>query len=110
MAVEGHLRDKVMPASEGAAGFDARVAANVLALVGRELVLGPAAEVAHGDRLADLGFADDVALASAIRSGDLDDGLDEVGTVLARSVLDELRMANPSHPTRDRAGGADSVS
>jgi aminoglycoside phosphotransferase (APT) family kinase protein len=96
-AVEGYLRDKVQPEADGAAGFDARVAANVLAMVGRELSIGPAAEVAHRDRLARIGVADDAALAEAIRGGHLDGRLDELGAVLAGSVLDELRVANPGH-------------
>lgn len=95
-AVEGYLRDTVMPSSEGAAGFDARVAANVLAMVGRELVLGPAAATDHRDRVRGLGFVDDAALAGAIRHGECDDRLDEVGTVLAGSVADALAIANPT--------------
>jgi hypothetical protein len=96
-AVEGYLRDKVQPASEGAASFEARVAANVLATVARELALGPAAEVAHRGRLGGLGMTDDRELAAAIRRGDFDGRLDELGAALAGSVLDELRVANPAH-------------
>ena len=96
-AVEGYLRDRVQEGTEGAARFDARVAANVLAVVGRELALGPSAEASHRRRLAQLGFADDAALAAAIRGGGFDDRLDEVGAVLSASVADELRVASPGH-------------
>ncbi len=96
-AVEGHLRDKVVPESESAARFDARVAANVLAMVARELTLGPGAAAAHGDRLAGLGFADDAVLAASIRAGGLDDRIPETGEVLAGSVVDQLLVANPGY-------------
>lgn len=96
-AVEGYLRDKVLPSSDGATGFEARVAANVLAMVGRELVIGKGAAAAHGERLGGLGFADDAALAGAIRGGACDDRLEEVGAVLAGSVADALAVASPAH-------------
>jgi len=96
-AVEGYLRDAVVPAADGAARFDARVAANVLAMVGRELAVGPDAAAAHRGRLAELGAEDDADLVAAIRSGGVDARIPEVGAVLAGSVADELRVANPDH-------------
>ena len=47
--------------------FHARVAANVLRIVERELTDDSAAEVTG--RLAELGFADEAQLAAAIRAG-----------------------------------------
>lgn len=41
-AVRGYLTDQVLPATEGQLAFHARVAANALAIVARELELGPA--------------------------------------------------------------------
>jgi aminoglycoside phosphotransferase (APT) family kinase protein len=109
-AVEGYIRDTVLPSADGAAGFDALVAANVLAVVGREFALGPSAGAAHHDRIGRLGFADDAVLAAAIRRGDCDARLDEIGSVLADSVLDEVRVANPAHLTGPgSAGGSDGV-
>ena len=64
-----------MERSEGGARFEARVARNALGIVERELRLGPAIAAAHAARLAGLGFADDAALAAAIRAGALDDGV-----------------------------------
>jgi len=96
-AVEGYLRESVVATTDGAARFDARVAANVLAMVRRELAIGAGATEAHGARLAELGAEDDVALAAAIRSGDVDARIPEVAAVLAGSVADELRVANPGH-------------
>jgi hypothetical protein len=40
-AVRGYLTDQVMPATSGQLAFHARVAANVLSIVARELELGP---------------------------------------------------------------------
>jgi len=40
-AVRGYLTEQVMPATAGQLAFHARVAANVLAIVARELELGP---------------------------------------------------------------------
>ena len=59
----------VMEAGEGGARFEARVARNALRRVERELRLGPAIAAAHAARLRGLGFADDAALAAAIRAG-----------------------------------------
>jgi aminoglycoside phosphotransferase (APT) family kinase protein len=43
-AVRGYLTGQVMPATDGQLAFHARVAANVLAIVARELELGPASD------------------------------------------------------------------
>ncbi len=87
------LRDSV----PGRQGFMARVAANVVATVRRELELGPAQAIAHRERLAALGVADDAELAAAIRSGDLDDRTDEVTLAVRASVRDKLAVANPGY-------------
>ena len=96
-AVREYVVDKVMATAEGAAQFDARVAGNVLAMVAREITLGPAMEEAHRARLVGLGFPSDASLAAAIRAGQLDDRLVEVGTALAGSAADQLRVANPGY-------------
>ena len=82
-AVREYL-DGVTDAAEGAAGFEARVARNALAVVERELRLGPALARAHAARLAALGFEDDAALAAALRAGSLDDRVGEVAAALGR--------------------------
>ncbi len=96
-AVSEYLGDKVMATADAGARFEARVARNVLEMVARELTLGPGIEAAHRLRLAELGFIDDGALAAAIRAGDLDGSLGEVSSMLARSALDQLRVANPGY-------------
>ncbi len=96
-AVKEYIETKVMASTDGPARFEARVARNVLAMVGRELGLGPAAVAAHGDRLGALGISDDAALVTAIRAGSYDQDLAEVGSFLAGGVRDQLRVANPSY-------------
>lgn len=90
---------------EGSAGrapnrFHSRVAANVLAMVERELELGPAQARAHAARLEQLGVADDTQLSAAIRAGDLDGHLDEVRELVWASVRDKLAVANPAYLDR----------
>jgi hypothetical protein len=96
-AVREWLERDVLPDAEGRLRFHARVAVNVLAIVERELALGPAQAAAHAERLAQLGVADDAELARRIRSGELDDRLDEVKAVVAASVRDKLAVANPRY-------------
>ncbi len=99
-AVAEYLETGVLSAAEGTARFDARVARNVLAMVGRELELGPTALAAHGERLGLLGFSDDATLAAAVRAGHFDGDLPGLGAVLADGVRDQLLVANPSYLDR----------
>jgi len=96
-AVRGFLETDVIPGTEGRLRFHARVAANVLAMVGRELALGPALARAHAERLRGLGVGDDAELAAAIRSGALDDRLAEVRDAVRATVADKLAVANPGY-------------
>jgi aminoglycoside phosphotransferase (APT) family kinase protein len=93
----GEYLDGVMERSEGGTRFEARVARNALGIAERELRLGAALAGAHVERLAGLGFPDDAALASALRSGALDADLGSVATMLAASARDQLLVANPSY-------------
>jgi aminoglycoside phosphotransferase (APT) family kinase protein len=77
--------------------FEARIAANVAGMIDRELALGPAVAGAHARRLGRLGFGDDAALASAVRSGAFDGDWPELGAALAAAARDQLLVANPSH-------------
>jgi len=96
-AVGEYLDTKVMSTTEGAERFEARVARNVLAMVSRELTLGPAALAAHAERLLALGTPDEATVASTIRAGRYDDDLLGVGAVLAEGVRDQLLVVNPSY-------------
>jgi hypothetical protein len=80
--------------------FHARVAANMLAIVERELALGAAQARAHTARLEQLGVADDAELAAVIRSGALDGRADEVRSLVWASVRDKLAVANPTYLER----------
>jgi len=62
---------------------------------------GPALAGAHARRLDDLGFADDAALAAAIRSGTFDRELTGVGRALAAAARDQLLVANPDYLATD---------
>lgn len=96
-AVEQFLRLDVLPTLEGRLAYHVRVSANVLAMVARQMELGPEQHRRHGERLAQLGVADDTQLAAAIRSGALDDRLDEVRRLLRQGVADKLAVANPGY-------------
>ena len=86
-------------ASSGApvSAFHARVAANVLAMVERELRLGDDHDRRHAERLATLGVVDDCELAAGIRSGRFDHRLPEVRDLVWHSVRDKLEVANPKY-------------
>jgi len=95
-SVREWLERDVLGETSGRLNFHARVAINVLAMVERELELGPQQAADHAARLAALGFADDAALAVAIRAGDVADS-DELREAIHASVRDKLRVANPKY-------------
>ena len=80
--------------------FHERVAANMLAIVERELALGEQQAVAHRARLDQLGVASDVELAAAIRAGRIVGRADEVRDLVWASVRDKLEVANPKYLDR----------
>ena len=79
-AVREFLESEVMPATEGGLRFHARVAANVLAQVERELELGRPADPAS-----------DAELCAAVRAGA------DVYDAVRASVVRKLRVSNPRH-------------
>jgi alcohol dehydrogenase class IV len=102
-AVRQFLQDDVMPAADGRLRFLARVAANAVAQVERELLLGDEVRQAHARRLARLRFRDDAELCAAIRDGSVEERIDEVLAVVRADVVDKLRIANPRHLRPDDA-------
>jgi hypothetical protein len=104
-AVAEFLRTDLLPLLDGRAHFDARVAANVLDTVERELRDGGAYAGDHVRRLAALGVADDARLAGAIREGALDGRLAELVAILRRDTRDRLAIANPRYLTEADADG-----
>lgn len=89
-AVAEFLEGDVREGTSGALNFHARVAANVLRTVERELLDDrPAPDL--------LGHRDEAALAAAIRAGDFDDRADELLPVLAAVVGHRLAVAHPGY-------------
>ncbi len=76
-------------------GFEARVIRNVLAIVERELDLGPTVEAERTAILADFGAADEIVLAAAIRSGDHDDRSTDLRSRLLALSRSQLEIDNP---------------
>ena len=89
-AVADFLDNDVRAATDGQVSFHARVAANVLRTVERELL---------DDRAAPdlLGYPDEAALAAAIRAGDLDGRAGEVLPCLRTLVRHRLTIAHPGY-------------
>lgn len=103
-AVAEFLETEVREATDGQLNFHARVAANALRMVEREL-LGPVGSSGPGEygeadaraALAELGFADEAALAAAIRTGALDARARDVVACLRRLVGHRLAAAHPGY-------------
>jgi hypothetical protein len=93
--VADFLDNEVRAAVEGPVNFHARVAANVLRIVERELLEGPAADV--NAALEELGYADEAEFAMAIRAGDLDDRGADVLAALRTIVRRRLDVAHPGY-------------
>jgi hypothetical protein len=97
--LESDVRDATGPngrlADAGAVNFHARVAANVLRTVERELLDDTAAEAAEALRR--IGFPDEAGLAAAIRAGALDDRGDDVIACLHVLVRHRLAVAHPGY-------------
>jgi len=103
-AVREFLEHDVMTTSEDRrVQFHARVAANALGMVERELARGRELDAAERARAAALlGRDDDVRilereLAARIRDGSLDDRLDAVRDHVRRTVREKLLVANPGY-------------
>jgi hypothetical protein len=102
-AVREFLERDVMPATEGRVQFHTRVAINTLGMIERELIDGATFSEAERQRAAALLGHDGDApalereLAAAIRSGTLDDRLDEVRAHVRATVREKLLVANPGY-------------
>ena len=96
-AVREFLATEVEPQTEGRLRYHLKVAANVLAIVGRELTLGGEQAARHAERLRVLGFATDQELAQEIRSGRLDHRLRELEAPMREMVADKLAVARPGY-------------
>jgi hypothetical protein len=94
-AVAEFLETDVRESTAGQVNFHARVAANVLRIVERELLADSADDVT--DALADAAFDDEAQLAAAIRAGDLDGRSDQVQSALRALVSHRLSVAHPGY-------------
>jgi Domain of unknown function (DUF6285) len=94
-AVAEFLETDVRESTAGQVNFHARVAANVLRIVERELLADSADDVRHV--LADVGFDDEAQLAAAIRAGVLDGRSEQVQSALRALVSHRLTVAHPGY-------------
>lgn len=108
-AVTAFLRDRVLPEVSGRTAFDLRVSINALELVGRQLVLAPAAEREEAARLTEwLGTEGDLAgmnadLAAAIADGRIDGADPVLIDHLRRTTLEKLAVDQPKYAAYRRA-------
>lgn len=93
--VRAALRPEGRLADEGQVAFHARVAANVLRTVERELLDQGAGEVTAA--LGELGFDDERQLAAAIRAGHLDAKAEAVLRCLRTLVGHRLAVNHPGY-------------
>lgn len=108
-AVREFLEEHAMPNLEGRNAFHARVAANALAIVARQLELGPESEAGERERLQALlgteGTLDELnrELCLRIRSGDL--AIDDADLVahLRTTTLDKVAVDQPKYSGYRRA-------
>jgi hypothetical protein len=96
-AVREFLTDHVMAASDRSLAFQGRVASNVIAMVERELELGPAQAEERATSLNGLGMSSERELAASIRSGDVSDNSAPLLELLANGVLSSLLVARPTY-------------
>jgi hypothetical protein len=94
-AVAEFLETDVRDSTTGQVNFHARVAANVLRIVERELLAEYPDDVSNA--LAGTGFDDEAQLAAAIRAGNLDDRGDQVKSALRALVRYRLSVAHPGY-------------
>ncbi|MGF2945436.1 DUF6285 domain-containing protein [Mycobacterium sp. Lab-001] len=98
-AVAEFLESEVREATTGQVNFHARVAANALRIVERELL--DESEEESNAALARLGYGDEEELATAIRAGDLDGRAEELTACLRSLVGRRLAVAHPGYDQPD---------
>ena len=91
------LHGPVLDATSGRVRYEARVAGNILAIVERELALGPAHAAEHEAGLRSLGFGSEAELAQAVRAGSPAADAPEVVAFVRRTVQRKLEVANPAY-------------
>ena len=96
-AVAEFLETDVRESTAGQVNFHARVAANALRMVERELLADAEAADGVADALARVRCVDEAQLAAAIRAGELDGGNERVQLALRALVGRRLAAANPGY-------------
>jgi len=102
-AVRAFLEEKAMPELKGHTAFHARVAANALAIVERELEQGPTAQTGERMRLMQLlgheGTLEElnVELAKAIRAGELTLETPGLADHLWATTMDKVVIDQPNY-------------
>ncbi|TRW81224.1 hypothetical protein FK535_17345 [Mycolicibacterium sp. 018/SC-01/001] len=94
-AVAMFLDTDVRAACDGQVAFHARVAANALRIVERELLCRTPSSV--DDAMAELGVGDETELAEAIRAGDMDERAEDVLSCLRLLVAHRLSIDHPGY-------------
>jgi hypothetical protein len=108
--VRDFLEKRAMPELKGHTAFHARVAANALGIVSRELALGPASANEEQKRLVHLlgrdGSLDELnrELCKRIREGALDLGNAELTEHLTLTTRDKVAIDQPSYSGLARSG------
>jgi hypothetical protein len=94
-AVAEFLETDIRAATSGQVNFHARVAANALRIVERELL--DESDTDSRAVLAGLGFPDEEQLAAAIRAGELDERAGDLLAGLRTLVRNRLAVAHPGY-------------
>jgi hypothetical protein len=94
-AVAEFLETDVRESTTGQVNFHARVAANALRIVERELLADSADDVTEA--LSGVGCDDEAQLAVTIRAGELDGHSDQVRSALRALVGRRLSVAHPGY-------------
>jgi aminoglycoside phosphotransferase (APT) family kinase protein len=94
-ATRALIAEELITATDGRLRYNTRIAANVLAMVERELEFGEAQEARFVIGLAALDAGGARQLAEAIGRGEYDGRQQEVFALLANTVRDRLFVANP---------------
>ncbi|MEU2257776.1 phosphotransferase family protein [Nocardia xishanensis] len=95
-AVTGFLREE-LTTEDPRSAYLAKVAANALTIVRREMRLGPGERAMHSARLAVIGCADDGELAARIRNGTVSDDDPYVIAAVRSSITAQVTVANPRY-------------
>ena len=115
-SVRGFLRFEVVPAMDGRTGFLARVAANSLDIVGREMEHGAESRRLEADRLRNLLGVDGtlgelrLLLAEGLRYGTIPMDADGLVEHLRNTVVNQVLIDQPTYPGCIAALGFDADS